>query len=216
MAVRSKAWIFCCSLVGIAGSNPAGGMVVSCECSLLSGTSLCVGLITRSEDSYQMWWVCVCVCVCDREASIMRSPWSTRSCWARGFFPWLKILPAWWKIKKMSCLREMVAGSPAEGMPNGAAIKLWYWLMKIGYNLSMVGPEKILFLEQLRAGRWGMAWRGSCKIVREDDEEKRRKVGLQRVLAGSQPVREPTLRRRIASRSRTCVTFLAEAVSAFV
>jgi len=29
--------------------------------------------------------------------------------------------------------------------------------MKIGYNLSMVGPEKILFLEQLGAGRWGMA-----------------------------------------------------------
>jgi len=26
--------------------------------------------------------------------------------------------------KKMSCLREMVAGNPAEEMPNGTAIKL--------------------------------------------------------------------------------------------
>ena len=168
----------------------------------------------------------------------MRSPWPTRSCWAKGFFPWLKLLPEprvfpWLKIyqsqgffpmaqtftttmkklkKKVSCLREMVAGSPAEEMPNGAAIKPWYWLMKIGYNLSMVWPEKILFLEQLGAGGWGMVWRGSCKIVREEEEE-RREVGLQRLLAGSQPVREPTLRRRIASRRITCVTFLAEAFS---
>ena len=43
-------------------------MSVSCECCVLSGRGLGVGLITPPEESYRMW------CVCDREASIMRSP----------------------------------------------------------------------------------------------------------------------------------------------
>ena len=41
MAALSKAWIFCCSLAGIAGSNPTGGhgwlslvSIVCCERSL--------------------------------------------------------------------------------------------------------------------------------------------------------------------------------------
>jgi len=37
-------------------------MSVSCECCVLSG--LCIGLITRPEESYQCG-----VCQCDREAS---------------------------------------------------------------------------------------------------------------------------------------------------
>ena len=35
-AARSKAWVFDRSLLGIAGSNLAGGMNVCCECCVLS------------------------------------------------------------------------------------------------------------------------------------------------------------------------------------
>jgi len=38
---------------------------------VLSVRGLCVGLITRPEESYRMW------CVCDRESSVMRRPWPT-------------------------------------------------------------------------------------------------------------------------------------------
>jgi len=48
-------------------------MPVSCECCVLSGSGLCVGLITRPEESYRLW----CVIVCERESSIMRTPWPT-------------------------------------------------------------------------------------------------------------------------------------------
>jgi hypothetical protein len=44
-------------------------MSVSDKCCVLSGRSLCDGLITRPEKSYR-----VCVCVCDHEATIMRGP----------------------------------------------------------------------------------------------------------------------------------------------
>jgi hypothetical protein len=40
---------------------------------VLSGTSLCVGLITRPEESYRLW----CVVVCDLENSLMKRPWPT-------------------------------------------------------------------------------------------------------------------------------------------
>jgi hypothetical protein len=43
-------------------------MSVYCECCVLSGRGLCIGLITGPEESYLV----PCVCVCDREASIMR------------------------------------------------------------------------------------------------------------------------------------------------
>jgi hypothetical protein len=44
-----------------------------------AGRGLCVGLITRPEESYRVR------CVCDREALIMRSRWPTRgSCAMRG------------------------------------------------------------------------------------------------------------------------------------
>jgi hypothetical protein len=39
------------SFVGIAGTNPARAWV-SCECCVLSGRGLFVGLITRPEESY--------------------------------------------------------------------------------------------------------------------------------------------------------------------
>jgi hypothetical protein len=34
-------------------------MSVSCECRVLSGRVLCLGLITRQENSYRVWRVCV-------------------------------------------------------------------------------------------------------------------------------------------------------------
>jgi len=54
-----KAWICGRSLAGIAGSNPAGGMSVCCECYVLSGRGLCDGLITSPEESYRVWCVWV-------------------------------------------------------------------------------------------------------------------------------------------------------------
>ena len=50
----------------VVSSNPAGCMEVCCECCVLSGRGLCVGLITHRKDSYQVQCVCVfgvCVCV---------------------------------------------------------------------------------------------------------------------------------------------------------
>jgi hypothetical protein len=43
-------------------------MSVCCECCVLSGRGICVGPITRPEESYRVW------CVCDREAAIIRGP----------------------------------------------------------------------------------------------------------------------------------------------
>ena len=43
----------------IVGSNPAEDMDVCCECCVLSGRGLCVGLITRSEEFYRLWCVVV-------------------------------------------------------------------------------------------------------------------------------------------------------------
>jgi len=47
-------------------------MSVSCEFYVLSGRGLCVGLITRPEESYR-------VSECDHESSITRRPWPTRA-----------------------------------------------------------------------------------------------------------------------------------------
>jgi len=51
MAAQYKAWFCSLSLVGVEGSNPADGVNVSCECCVLSGRDLCLGLITRPEES---------------------------------------------------------------------------------------------------------------------------------------------------------------------
>jgi len=67
VAARSKAKVCGRSLAGIAGSNPAGGhgclsgAVCVCVCVVLPGRGLCVGLITRPEESYQLWCVVLCV-----------------------------------------------------------------------------------------------------------------------------------------------------------
>ena len=79
MAAQSKACVCGRSLAGIAGSNPTEGMVVSCECYVLSGRGLCVGLIIRTEGPTE----------CDGEASTFRRPWpppGLSSHWGAGEF----------------------------------------------------------------------------------------------------------------------------------
>jgi hypothetical protein len=51
--------------------QPGAWMFVCCECCVLSGRGLCDELITRPEESYQMW----CVVLCDLETSRMRRTW---------------------------------------------------------------------------------------------------------------------------------------------
>jgi hypothetical protein len=51
VAARSTVFVCSRSLAGIVGSNRAGGHVH------MSGRGLCVGLITRPEESYPVWCV---------------------------------------------------------------------------------------------------------------------------------------------------------------
>ena len=48
----SVACVCGCSLAGIAGSVPAGGVDVYCECCVLSDRGVCDGPITGSEEFY--------------------------------------------------------------------------------------------------------------------------------------------------------------------
>jgi hypothetical protein len=67
VSARSETWVYGRSLAGIAASNPAGDMVVCCECCVLSG---CVSeLITRPEKSTEHN-----VSECNLETSTMRRP----------------------------------------------------------------------------------------------------------------------------------------------
>jgi hypothetical protein len=58
VAARSKAWVCGRSLAGTVGLNPARGMdVCLLRVFVLSSRGLCVGLITRPEESYRLWCV---------------------------------------------------------------------------------------------------------------------------------------------------------------
>ena len=58
------------SLAEIEGSNPAGSMdICLCEC-CVSGRGLCVGLITRPEETYRMWYVWVWSWKLDNEEAL--------------------------------------------------------------------------------------------------------------------------------------------------
>ena len=59
---------------------PEAWISVCCECCVLSGRDLCVGLITPPGKSY---WLC-CVVVCDLETSWMRRPCPTGGCRAKN------------------------------------------------------------------------------------------------------------------------------------
>ena len=54
VAALSKDWLCRHSLAGIAFSNPTGGMDV---CYVLQGRGICVGLITRPEESCRLQYV---------------------------------------------------------------------------------------------------------------------------------------------------------------
>ena len=61
LAARSKAWVCCGSLAEISSLNPAGAwMFASSENCVLSKV-LCVGLITRPEESYHLCCLTVIV-----------------------------------------------------------------------------------------------------------------------------------------------------------
>jgi hypothetical protein len=70
LAAHSKTWVCGRSLGGVVDSNPTGGTDVCCECCVLSGLLLCVGLITRPEDGCDL-------SESDCDAAIKRRPWST-------------------------------------------------------------------------------------------------------------------------------------------
>jgi hypothetical protein len=72
-------------------------MSVSCECCVLSGRGLCVGLITRPEECYRVRRF---LTECDREASITRRPWPTGA-----IAPWGKEIRQDMKTGKESCGR---------------------------------------------------------------------------------------------------------------
>ena len=57
VAARSKAWVCGRSLAVIVVSNPAGGMGDCYDLCALSRRGLCVGLVTRPEESYRVWCV---------------------------------------------------------------------------------------------------------------------------------------------------------------
>jgi hypothetical protein len=58
MAARSEAWVCSLSFDVIWDLNPAGCMdICVLRCCVWSGIVLCIGLITRPEESYQMLWV---------------------------------------------------------------------------------------------------------------------------------------------------------------
>jgi len=50
---------------------PGAWILVCCECRVLSGRVPCDELITRPEESYQLW----CVVVCDLERSRVGAPY---------------------------------------------------------------------------------------------------------------------------------------------
>jgi len=81
VAAQSKGWVCGARLLGLRVRIPPGTcMSVCCECCVLSGRSLCDGMITCPEESYWIY-MCVCVCVskeCDREApygEVMNRNW---------------------------------------------------------------------------------------------------------------------------------------------
>jgi len=57
VAARSKAWVCGRFFAGNVVRIPPGSwMSVSCECCVLSGRGLCIGLITCPEESYRVRW----------------------------------------------------------------------------------------------------------------------------------------------------------------
>ena len=68
LAARSKVWVCGLSLVGIAGSNPAGGMNICLVCCQVDVSASDWSLVQRSPTENGL-------SECDRESSAMRRPW---------------------------------------------------------------------------------------------------------------------------------------------
>ena len=72
-AVRSKAWGPAARLLGLrVRILPRGWTSVFYECCVLSSRCLCVGLITRPEDSFRVWCVWVWLSSLDIEEALIR------------------------------------------------------------------------------------------------------------------------------------------------
>ena len=71
LAARSKAWVCGCLLAGIVGSNFAGGMNVCCECCQVEVCATGWSLVQSSLKECG---------VSDREAAILKRPYTTRAC----------------------------------------------------------------------------------------------------------------------------------------
>jgi hypothetical protein len=68
MAACSKEWVCGRSLLGLRVRIPPGAWMSACfECCVLSRRDLCVGLITRPEESYRVWCVWVWLWSLDNE-----------------------------------------------------------------------------------------------------------------------------------------------------
>ena len=81
MAVRTKAWVFSCSLVGTAGSKHAGGMDVL----FLVNVVCCQVEVSATGRSPVRKGPTECgVSVCDRQTSTMSWSWPTRG----AVVPW--------------------------------------------------------------------------------------------------------------------------------
>jgi hypothetical protein len=81
MAAQSKVWAWDWALAGIVGSNPTGGH----GCLSLVSVVCCQVEVCASGWSHVQRSPTDCgVSECDREASIMRGPWSARGCCACG------------------------------------------------------------------------------------------------------------------------------------
>jgi hypothetical protein len=129
VAARSKALVCGRSLAGIAGSNPAGSMYVSCECCVLWRRGLCNGrsIVQRSPTE-------CAVSEYDLEAATIRRSWPTRAVepWGGGK---LFISIQWESIRKSS-LR--IAANSAE-----IRAKHWYKLL-LNRNWFYPQPSKLI------------------------------------------------------------------------
>jgi len=85
---------------------PGAWIFVCCECRVLSGRGLCDELITRPEESYQLW----CVVVCDLESSRIGAPYVYDN-------SSLRVKCISWKCSPLSSHINLLLGSPSPPPP---------------------------------------------------------------------------------------------------
>jgi hypothetical protein len=73
---------------------------VCCDCCVLSGRGLWVGLITRPEESYRLW----CVVVCDLETSWMRRPCPIGDCCTKNALYLMTHIYVWSLTTTVACV----------------------------------------------------------------------------------------------------------------